>query len=31
MALFSPLTLRGVTFPNRIAVSPMSQYAAVDG
>jgi 2,4-dienoyl-CoA reductase-like NADH-dependent reductase (Old Yellow Enzyme family) len=31
MALFSPLSLRGVTFPNRIAVSPMSQYAAKDG
>lgn len=24
--LFSPLTLRGVTFPNRIGVSPMCQY-----
>jgi len=31
MALFSPFTLRGVTFKNRIAVSPMSQYRAVDG
>jgi len=31
MALFSPFTLRGVTFPNRIAVSPMSQYAAREG
>lgn len=30
-ALFSPLTLRGVTFKNRIAVSPMSQYRAVEG
>ncbi len=29
--LFSPLSLRGVTFPNRIAVSPMCQYSAVDG
>lgn len=29
--LFSPFTLRGVTFKNRIAVSPMSQYRAVDG
>ena len=29
--LFSPLTLRDVTFKNRIAVSPMSQYRAVDG
>lgn len=29
--LFSPLTLRGVTFKNRIMVSPMAQYSAVDG
>jgi len=29
--LFSPLPLRGVTLPNRIAVSPMCQYSAVDG
>ncbi len=29
--LFSPLTLRSVTIPNRIAVSPMCQYSAVDG
>jgi 2,4-dienoyl-CoA reductase-like NADH-dependent reductase (Old Yellow Enzyme family) len=29
--LFSPLTLRGVTFPNRIFVSPMCQYSAIDG
>ncbi len=29
--LFSPLTMRGVTFKNRIAVSPMSQYRAKDG
>lgn len=29
--LFSPLTLRGVTLPNRIVVSPMCQYSAVDG
>jgi 2,4-dienoyl-CoA reductase-like NADH-dependent reductase (Old Yellow Enzyme family) len=29
--LFSPLTLRGVTFKNRIAVSPMCQYSSVDG
>ncbi|WP_426956035.1 NADH:flavin oxidoreductase/NADH oxidase [Muricoccus radiodurans] len=28
--LFRPLTIRGVTLRNRIAVSPMSQYAAVD-
>jgi 2,4-dienoyl-CoA reductase-like NADH-dependent reductase (Old Yellow Enzyme family) len=30
-ALFSPLTLRSVTFPNRIMVSPMGQCSAVDG
>jgi len=29
--LFSPLTLRGITLPNRIAVSPMCQYMAMDG
>lgn len=29
--LFSPLTLRGVTVDNRIAVGPMCQYSAVDG
>jgi 2,4-dienoyl-CoA reductase-like NADH-dependent reductase (Old Yellow Enzyme family) len=29
--LFDPLTLRGVTFRNRIGVSPMCQYSAVDG
>ncbi len=29
--LFSPFTLRDVTFKNRIAVSPMSQYRAIDG
>ncbi len=29
--LFSPLTLRGVTFANRVWVSPMCQYSAVDG
>ena len=29
--LFEPLTLRGVTLPNRIVVSPMAQYSAVDG
>ncbi len=29
--LFSPLALRGVTLRNRIAVSPMCQYSAVDG
>lgn len=30
-ALFSPITLRGVTFENRIVVAPMCQYAAEDG
>ncbi len=29
--LFSPVELGGVTLPNRIVVSPMCQYAAVDG
>jgi 2,4-dienoyl-CoA reductase-like NADH-dependent reductase (Old Yellow Enzyme family) len=29
--LFSPFTLRGVTLPNRIVVSPMCQYVAEDG
>jgi 2,4-dienoyl-CoA reductase-like NADH-dependent reductase (Old Yellow Enzyme family) len=29
--LFTPLALRGVTARNRIVVSPMSQYLAVDG
>src|SRR5580698_6752657 len=29
--LFSPFTLRGVTLPNRVVVSPMCQYSAEDG
>ena len=29
--LFDPLTIRGITFPNRIAVSPMCEYSSVDG
>ena len=29
--LFSPITLDGLTFPNRIAVAPMCQYSADDG
>ncbi len=29
--LFDPLTLRGTTFANRVWVSPMCQYCAVDG
>ena len=30
-ALFEPIALREVTLPNRVLVSPMCQYAAVDG
>jgi len=30
-ALFSPLSLRGLTLANRVAVSPMCQYSAVEG
>jgi 2,4-dienoyl-CoA reductase-like NADH-dependent reductase (Old Yellow Enzyme family) len=30
-ALFSPFTLRGLTLPNRIVVSPMCQYMSEDG
>src|SRR5882757_10940763 len=30
-ALFSPITLRGLTLPNRIMVAPMCQYSSVDG
>jgi 2,4-dienoyl-CoA reductase-like NADH-dependent reductase (Old Yellow Enzyme family) len=30
-SLFDPLTLRGVTFRNRVGVSPMCQYSSVDG
>src|SRR5271168_2480756 len=29
--LFDPLTLRGVTIRNRIAVSPMCEYSSEDG
>ncbi|MGA2355525.1 MAG: NADH:flavin oxidoreductase/NADH oxidase [Terriglobales bacterium] len=29
--LFAPLPLRGITLPNRIAVSPMCQYSSQDG
>lgn len=29
--LFSPLTIRGITLPNRIAVSPMCEYSSDDG
>ena len=31
MGLFSAYSLRGVTLPNRVVVSPMSQYIAEDG
>jgi 2,4-dienoyl-CoA reductase-like NADH-dependent reductase (Old Yellow Enzyme family) len=30
-SLLQPLTLRGVTFPNRLAVAPMCQYNVTDG
>ena len=30
-ALFTPITLRSVTLPNRIVVSPMCQYSAENG
>jgi 2,4-dienoyl-CoA reductase-like NADH-dependent reductase (Old Yellow Enzyme family) len=30
-ALFSPITLRGLTLPNRITVSPMCQYNSENG
>ena len=30
-SLFSPFQLRGVTFANRIGVSPMCQYSCEDG
>ncbi len=30
-ALFSPITLRGLTLPNRTVVSPMCQYNSTDG
>jgi 2,4-dienoyl-CoA reductase-like NADH-dependent reductase (Old Yellow Enzyme family) len=29
--LFQPLTLRGLTLPNRIVIAPMCQYSADDG
>lgn len=29
--LFTPLTIRGVTLPNRVVISPMVQYHARDG
>lgn len=30
-ALFQPLALRGLTLPNRVVVSPMTQYSGQDG
>ncbi len=30
-SLFQPITLGGLSFPNRIAVAPMCQYSAEDG
>ncbi|MFM1991103.1 MAG: hypothetical protein RJA99_4060 [Pseudomonadota bacterium] len=29
--MFAPLKLRGLVLPNRVVVSPMAQYSAVDG
>lgn len=29
--LFEPLTLRGVTLPNRVVVSPLCMYSAIEG
>lgn len=29
--MFTPYTLRGTTLPNRVVVSPMAMYSAVDG
>ena len=30
-SLFTPLTLRSVTFPHRVFMSPMCQYSAIEG
>jgi anthraniloyl-CoA monooxygenase len=30
-AMFTPITLRGCTIPNRVVVSPMCMYSALDG
>src|SRR5688572_29498143 len=30
-ALFTPLTMRGLTLPNRLVVAPMCQYSVTDG
>src|SRR5918993_3404564 len=29
--LFEPLSIRGITFPNRVFVSPMCEYSSEDG
>ena len=29
--LFDPLTIRDITFPNRVFVSPMCEYSSTDG
>lgn len=29
--MFYPFTIRGLTLPNRVVVSPMAQYSAIDG
>jgi anthraniloyl-CoA monooxygenase len=29
--MFTPFTVRGITLPNRVVVSPMAQYSCVDG
>ncbi|MEO7430997.1 MAG: oxidoreductase, partial [Dokdonella sp.] len=31
MKLFEPLTIGNITLRNRIAVSPMCEYSAIDG
>ena len=29
--LFRPVTIEGLTLPNRVVIAPMCQYSAVDG
>ena len=29
--LFTPITIRDVTLPNRVVIAPMATYSAVDG
>ena len=29
--LFTPMTIRGVTLPNRVVLSPLCMYSATDG